>query len=389
MPYGVLPSGFAAKPLAVIKAEIEADLQSAFGAGINLEPESNFGQIVGIMSDRETDLWQLFEALYSSTTADGAADTELDNVSAITGTTREPPKLTHVILRCAGTDGTALAAGRVASINGGARFESLADATIGAVSTGYVDVEFVAQVAGPTPAYAGTVNQIETPVAGWNSVTNPADHTALGANLESDAALRLRREEELQAQGNASIEPIRAEVLDVADVLACFVFENTGDTTDGNGLPPHSIEVVADGGTDAAIRAAIFASKAGGIATHGAVTGTITDSTGIVREIDFSRPTDVNMYIVVDVTTDPEKFPADGVDQIKDALVAFGAARYTIGSDGIASALIPSVFGISGVLDVPLPKIGTAPAPATSATIVTALRERLKVDTSRITVNVS
>lgn len=387
MSYGILPSGFALKPLDVIKTEIEADLRAQFGADVNLVAESSLGQFVGIFAEREAELWQLFEALYAATTSDGASDTELDNVSAITGTTREAPKLTHVIVRCSGTNGTSLPAGRVVSISGGVKFVSLADATIGV--GGYVDVEFAAQVAGPTPAYATTINQIETPVAGWNTATNPADHTVLGALLESDAALRVRREQELQAQGNAAVEPIRDSVLNVPNVVACFVFENETDTVDANGLPAHSIEVVADGGTDAAIRAAIFASKAGGIATHGSVTGTVTDSTGIVREIDFSRPTDLNMYIVVNVVTDPLKFPADGVAQIQQALADYGEASYTIGSDGIASALIPSVFKVSGVIDVALPLIGTAPAPATSATIVTALRERLNVDTSRITVNVS
>jgi uncharacterized phage protein gp47/JayE len=385
MSYGITTTGFALKPLDVIKSEIEADLRATFGAGINLEPQSNFGQLVGIFAERYSDLWQIAEAIYTALTADGAADAALDLVAALTGTARNAPKLTHVIATCSGTPGTVLPSGRVASITGtGARFVSLAPATIGGGGT--VSVEFAAELAGPTPAYAGTLTTIETPLSGWTAITNPTDHTLLGANLETDPDLRLRRELELRSQGNAAVAPVRAKVRAVKDVIDAFVFENDGDTVDTDGMPPHSIECVVDGGLDADIRAAIFASKAGGIATTGTVSGSVTDSQGTTHTIKHSRPAFLDAYVTVRVSVDPGVFPADGDDQIKASLIDYAAKNYTCGSDVISSAFIPQVFKVKGVVDAPLPYIGLSPTPATTTTIVTTLRQKPRLDTSRITV---
>lgn len=384
--YGIQASGFVLKPLDVIKTEIEASLRATFGNGINLTPQSNFGQLVGIMAEREAILWQLAEAVYNALHPDSAGDVNLDNLSSLTGTARKPPSLTKVMATITGTAGTVLPAGRVASVNGsGARFVSVAEVTIGGGGT--VAAEFEAEEAGPTPVYAGTLTVIETPAVGWTSITNAADHTVLGSELETDAALRMRRELELRSQGNAAIAPVRAKISNVANVLDVFVFENDTDAVNADGLPAHSIECVVDGGLDADIRAAIFAAKGGGIATYGTLSGVITDNQGTSHTVKHSRPTYLDAWVIVNVKIDAGTFPADGDAQIKAAIVAYGDANYTCGSDVISSALVPHAFKVTGVLDCQLPLIGTTNPPTTTNTIVTSLRQKPRLDTARITVN--
>jgi hypothetical protein len=92
------------------------------------------------------------------------------------------------------------------------------------------------------------------------------------------------------------------------------------------------------------------------------------------------------VHLVVDVTRDA-RFPADGVTQIKERLAAFGAASFRVGADVITQALAAQVFGVSGVLDVAPVKVGLAPNPASSANLVTTIRQLARLDTSRITVN--
>lgn len=81
--YGLTPAGFVGKPQSQILAEIQTALKQTFGANINLGPESNFGQLAGIFSEREALIWQLAEAVYASQYPGGAEGTSVDNILAL------------------------------------------------------------------------------------------------------------------------------------------------------------------------------------------------------------------------------------------------------------------------------------------------------------------
>ena len=53
---GLSAAGFERKRLIDIKAEIETALKLAFGDNIDLEPQSGFGQFVGILSEAFSDV---------------------------------------------------------------------------------------------------------------------------------------------------------------------------------------------------------------------------------------------------------------------------------------------------------------------------------------------
>lgn len=384
-PYGVTATGFVTKTLSEIKTAFEAAYRATFGAGINITVQSVFGQLIGIKSEPLAEVWEQMAAVYAGSFPDSASGLQLDNVCALTGTARKEPSLTHVLATVVGTPATALPAGRIVSIAGvGTKFELRFDTVIGGGGS-TTGVEFVAVDPGPKPCYAGTLTVIETPVSGWTSVTNPTDHFVLGADLEIDSALRVRREVELRAQGNAAVEPIRQKVLAVAGVVDAYVFENDTDLTDADGVPPHSFEVVVNGGVDADIRAAIFAAKAAGIRSYGAVSGSVTDSQGIVHTIKFSRPTVLTMYVKITKLADGTY---GGDPALKQALVDYALANYKVGSDGIASRLAAEALKQQGIYDVPTVLISVAPTtvPVSSATIATTLRELLSLDTTRVTV---
>jgi hypothetical protein len=105
--------------------------------------------------------------------------------------------------------------------------------------TAYAQVAAESVDTGPKVAASGTLTVIETPVARWESAINLLD-AVNGRDVESDSALRLRREAEIHAQGNAVAEAIRADVLRVTDVTSVTVFANDTDVTDADGVPPHS-----------------------------------------------------------------------------------------------------------------------------------------------------
>jgi uncharacterized phage protein gp47/JayE len=443
MAFGVTSAGFVAMTTDDIKADLEAGLRAVFGESIDLSPASNFGQFVGLMTERIQDAWAMGEDVYSSFDPDSATGAALDALAGITGTTREPATPSTVELTLVGTTGVIVPEGSVASVEVvGTRFATLEDATIaaatawvnstayalGAIRTnsgkvyrvitagtsagsggptttadditdgtvhwehlgtgdGYVQVDAEAEETGPLSGTAGTISVIETPVANWNAVTNFLD-ADLGTDIETDAALRIRREEELASGGTSPVDAIRSAVLDVEDVTSCTVFENVTDATDSNSIPPHAIRVLVEDGDDTDIAEAIFANKAAGIATDGTTTVAVEDSKGISHDIKFSRPTEVNVYVALTLTYDADLYPSDGDAQVKAAIVAFGDAQKT-GKNVVASGVGAQAFSVAGVLDVTPVYIGTAPSPVSSTAIPISLFELAKFDTSRITVTSS
>ena len=146
--------------------------------------------------------------------------------------------------------------------------------------------------------------------------------------------------------------------------MDCVVFENVTDVVDVNGIPAHSFEAVVLGGLDADIRQSIFDTKPAGIRSHGGVTGTVTDSTGIAHTIQFSRPTSYSIWLELDITYDASKWPADGVAQVKAAILGAltPANGYTLGKDVTKWGVGAPVDQVPGVLNVTAIRLGTAPA---------------------------
>ncbi|MBK8202418.1 MAG: hypothetical protein IPK68_08950 [Bdellovibrionales bacterium] len=60
-------------------------LRQRLGNSINLLPETVFGQIVGIFSDREAEIWELIEDVYHSQYPDDAEGVSLYNAAALNG----------------------------------------------------------------------------------------------------------------------------------------------------------------------------------------------------------------------------------------------------------------------------------------------------------------
>jgi uncharacterized phage protein gp47/JayE len=437
-----------------ILAEIEEAERAAFGPSINTLATSVFGQINGIFAEQLAEQWELAAAIYRAMYPDSASDESLDNVAAITGALRLAATQSTVPIVCTGTPSTVLSAGRVVSTGGGDRFASDADATIVAATAwvgstayavddfvandsniyvctvagtsaasggptgtadgitdgscewnfvgdgiGFVEHGFTAEQFGPISASAGaidtedSVGAIETPVSGWDDARNITD-AELGRNLETDAAFRLRREQLLRLAGSATLEAIRSAVLDVDDVIAVFVFENTTLITDGAGVPGKAFETTVQGGTDLDVAQAIFDTKPVGIETHrdpgaNGRTIAITDSQGFSHDIKFSRPTTIQMHIEIDLTIDAGTFgggvQATGIQQVKDTLAAFGDAL-GIGSDVIILAFACAALEVPGVIDVTDIRIEDTDPPTNAANISILPRELATFDTADIDV---
>jgi uncharacterized phage protein gp47/JayE len=439
--FGVTSEGFVLKTLDDIKTEVEEQQRAEIDPGLNQGGASLLGNVNGSHVEQTSEVWEVAQAIYAGGDPDSAEGHDLDVLCAYTGVTRLPAEASTVTLTLTGSSGATVPAASVVSVDGNAeaRFATLEDATLAVLTawantTAYtagdrrtnasrayecitsgtsagsggptttsdditdgtahwrylgegtyaVDVAAEAEETGPTAALSGALTEIETPVTGWESSINLLDAEP-GRDIENDAELRLRRELTLATGGKGTPDAIRADVLNVDDVEEAIVFVNDTDTTDGDGLPPHSFQVVVLGGDDDEIAQAVWDSGPAGIQTYGGETGTAVDALGNNRTINFERPDEVEIYLDVTVTTDPDTYPADGDDQIAAALVAFGDT-FTIGQDVVRSQLFAPIFSVSGVLDVTVIELGTAPTPSGTANLTIDARELAVFDTSRIVV---
>lgn len=280
--------------------------------------------------------------------------------------------------------------------DGGAVSITITETTPGAFQA-TVDCE--AEATGPIVANAETLTVIETPVSGLDSTFNPEDEVT-GRDIESDAEFRIRRNNRLQTSLAGPLEAIRERILELNEIDGSIqledvtIFENIDLATDSRGIPGKAFEAIiyqAGGVTDRdqEIAQAIFDSKPAGILPHGDVSKTVTDSQGFDHTIQFSRPTEVDIWLELDLTVDA-LYPTDGDTQVEDAMTDWGNALGAGVDVVVYPSLVAQLDAIPGITDVVV-RIGTAVSPTLDNNIdiddgSVAQVEISRWDTSRITV---
>jgi hypothetical protein len=150
------------------------------------------------------------------------------------------------------------------------------------------------------------------------------------------------------------------------------------------GRPPHSFEIVVEGGSDQAIAQAIYGSEPAGIGSYGSTTVQIFDAFNNPINISFSRPIAVPIYVSIALTTDIYNTPGDSGSGVNPQakfnpqsistiqndiitigdLVDIGGIVIGFGTDG----LIGAFNNIPGIVSYTL-FFGIAPNPVTNTNI--------------------
>ena len=371
---GLTDEGFEAKSYADIVSGFETRQRAAFGADFDTSAESPAGVLNGIMGAAARELWEAGAGLFAAFDRDGATGQSLTQVAALTGTTRRGAQLGRVRLALTVAAGATVPAGSVADVltDPTSRWVTLTDAVNATASEATVTVEAEQETAGTLPAAATTIGHIATPVAGWVGVTNLAAASP-GIAADTDPVLRRRAETELQGAGTTPAEAIRAALLRVPLVAEVVVWENTGDLTDADSRPPHSVEAMARGGDDNAIAAALWATKARGIATYGSTSKTVLDEQGRAHVVRFTRPADVNVWTVVQVSVNARLDPGD--EAIKTAV---RAAFADLGTGELVrrAAVSCAAFGVRGVTNVLAVRLGLVSGSEYASDLAVTSRQR-------------
>lgn len=387
--FGISNEGFKRKRLDQLLEELNDEVKSIFGDNFNVSPESPDGQINGVVSESNANLWEIAEESYNAFNPSAATGVTLSNLVQLNGITRLPATSSRAQLSLSGTAGTFIPAGSLVSTSDtGDQFSTELDVTLD--GAGNASVFANALNTGPITALAGTITEIDTPITGWSSVTNSAD-AQIGTNEETDVELRSRREQSVARDAQAIIDAIFAGVANVPGVTQTVVLENDTNVVDGNGLPPHSFQVIAVGGVDEDIADVIWLKKPAGILSFGNTTVQIIDSQGIPHDISFSRPTEIDIYVEVDLTTFPE-YPANGDELIKQAIVDYAngeliAGRgFSLADDVIYTRLYTPINSVQGH-EIDALRIGTSPSPTGTSNIPIGATEISNFLTVNIVVN--
>lgn len=381
MAAGLFDTGFVAKTVESILADITAQQRALIAGDLDEGAEEILGQLNGTVAAKIREVWELAAAVHASFDPRSAFGQSLVARCALTGTTPRAATYGSVTLTLTVAAHTTVAAGAQAYVVGQPDnlWTTTEDAVNDTSSPASVSVDATCAVAGRVPAGSGTITVKATPVAGWTAVTNAADAIP-GLDAETVPELRARREAELQASGSSATDALRAAVAAVSGVVRVLVVPNDTDLAVGL-RPPHSVEVIVQGGTNAAVAAAIWRAKAAGIATAGSSSDTILDDAGASRQVFFTRPSTRNVYLRVAVK---RAATYAGDTAVSTAVLAVGAALL-MGQTVQMADIIVAAMGVAGVLNARV-TLGWSSVSLLASDLVPGATEIPVFDASRITV---
>jgi uncharacterized phage protein gp47/JayE len=246
--------------------------------------------------------------------------------------------------------------GSLIANDAGTVFAAVAD--IVAAGAGTEAGTFACVENGPTPMPGTGSLTIMTPVSNWSSVAlHDGDNSvSVGRDIETLSAARRRRLSSLMATGSATIDAIRAAILDnVSTVSVCQVTENDTNATVGS-QPPHSIHVVCqsdDQGDDEKqeIAVQIWAKRSAGITMQGDISEPVIDSQGKSHVVKFDYATELDVDLVVDWSYFPEDPtpPPDDVEAALTAAIGTIFSSLVMSEDVLAGKVIGGCYAVPGI----------------------------------------
>lgn len=337
----VTAEGIGAPDYQTILSTLTSYFRQIYGSDAYLEPDSKDGQMVALMALAIHDANNAAIAVYncfSPATAYGAA---LSNAVKINGIARKGATRSTADLVLYGTAGTAIANGS-AKDNNNIVWSLPSSVVIGIDGTATITATCVNS--GAVAALAGTITGINTPTRGWSSVTNPAAAT-VGIAAETDAELRTRQSQSVGLSSLTPFEAMDGAIANIAGVTRHKLYENDTGVADSNGLPPHSICGVIDGGDVSTIANTLRGKKGQGVSTYGSTAVTVSDLYGNPHLISFSRPIDVSVFAAVTLQVFTG-YTSEIGEQIKQAIADY-VNSLAIGDDVLLSRLYsPANLGV-------------------------------------------
>lgn len=355
-----------------------------YGPDAYLAADSQDGQWISVQALALYDTMLIAEAVYNSFSPATAVGDALSRNVKINGIRRQEPTRSTVDLRIVGQAGTVITNGAASDALG--QTWNLPPVVVVPVE-GEITVTATAADVGALSAGAGTITRIATPTRGWQTVYNVLPATE-GVAVESDAALRARQAVSTALASRSVFDGTLGAVANVPGVRRFKGYENDDNVPDVDGLPPHSIAIVVEGGDSQYIADAIALHKTPGTYTHGTTAVTTFDERGVPNTIRFFRPTPVDVAIRITIKPFPG-YSAATANAIVAAVTAYINAL-DIGDDVLLTKLyvpanLPGTAATPtfDILSVEVARVGQ---PLAQANLIVAFNEVAEALASNVTV---
>lgn len=295
-PPAITSAGLSIPTYVDIRDDLIAQMKNIYGSDLYLGVDSLDYQFISAIALKHADDIQAVQLAYNNRSPSTAIGSGLDGLVKLNGIKRKVASYSTCIVVLTGTPNTEILKGMVSDISNNQW--SLPDsATIGL--NGTVEVVATCKKIGSITAQPRDIINISTPTYGWISVVNNVS-AVVGQPVETDSELRSRQSISTELPSKTLLQGTIAGIAGVTGVNRYKVLENDTSMVDYDGLPPHSITAVVEGGTDDNIAQQIYARKNIGCYTNGTTVVNIPDDYGVTA-IRFYRPTYKQIYATLTV----------------------------------------------------------------------------------------
>jgi hypothetical protein len=357
-----------------ILAAVQAEYKGIFGEDLVTTPDTPQGALIVAESLARSYVAENNATIANQLNPNLAGGLFLDALLALTGSYRLPATYTVVSATLSGVPNTQVPKGSLAQETVGLnQFATQALAIIG--TGGTVTVNMIAVNPGPITVAIGTLTQIiSNTVLGWESVTNPAVQTAIGALRQSDGQAKVFRRQTLGAQGTSLPTAMIAGLHLTPGVTSLWFQENTSNasaTINGVVMVPNSIYLCVNGGANLDVATTMANKKSGGCAyNNGASATPITQPvtqpySGQIQNVLFDRPDIITIFVQITVIGTPN-IP-NPIQAVQTAIINYANFMLGVGKPVSAFELAGAVTqGVPGIFVTSLTMNKTGGTPSST-----------------------
>ncbi len=354
MPDSFDANGLQVKSLTELTTELNTALQTAYGADINLDPNSPDGQAVGIVAQEGIDLRELLLNINAGFDPDQAEGRTLDQRCAMVGIKRGAGTFTTVeidvtvtkALTLVGLDSqSGILNPKVPNLytikddDGNQWYLLTTQNPSGAGTNTYT---FQSAAIGAVQVTPNTITTPVTIVDGVSTVNNPGGALYQGIDEETDTDLRVRFKKATKITATGFADSLESLLQNLPTVSSARVIDNFEPATDGYGTPANTIWCIVEGGAAADVGKAIYSKKAGGCGMRGSTTYNVTTPNGQTFVAKWDVPNNVNLWIKFTVN-----LPNGGVDRNAMKTLIADNLFWDVGGDALATKVTEYVLSLN------------------------------------------
>ena len=380
--------------------DLEATWKSIYGDDINLDSNTPDGQLLNIIAQMRIDNSEICASVYNSFDLTKATGSVLDIRVAYIGIVRTAGTYTEIpvevtvdrVTTLQGLDtnynNPDMSSADAFTVSDGNNQAYLSTSII--LSVGTTTCYFRAANIGNVSFTTNTVTTQVSPVVGVIAVNNSLGAINQGSNEETDSELRLRAQRSYGINSSGYLNGLEAKLLALTGVTEAKAYENYTGLTDSNGIPPHSIWCIVEGGSNTDVANAIYKSKCPGTGMKGSISYDVTATNGTIFTAEWDTTVAEALYIRFDLkaTQSGVVFDLTSIKNYMETNLTFVLDEYADTSKVTAAALqaiqIQTGFGVP--LNVEIGIMGSTGITWGDYFIPSALNKEFVVSANNITI---